>query len=113
MTTATTRTSLVDSSSSAIPTPRSAAFWARTSCAYSKTSAADRLSARSEQLRAYARKALPALDGRVRVTGLEAPIEIIRDQWGMAHIYASSLHDAYFGQGFITAADRLWQVELA
>ena len=53
------------------------------------------------------------LEGEIRISGLHSPITLIRDRWGMAHIFATDMHDAYFGQGFVTAADRLWQVELA
>ena len=38
--------------------------------------------------------------------------EIIRDRWGIPHIYAENLHDLFFAQGFVHAQDRLWQMEL-
>ncbi|HTO54092.1 MAG TPA: penicillin acylase family protein [Myxococcota bacterium] len=40
-----------------------------------------------------------------------AAIEILRDEWGIAHVRAESAPDAFFGQGFACAADRLWQME--
>lgn len=46
------------------------------------------------------------------VAGLEAPAEIIVDQWGVPHIYAGSTRDALFLQGYNAARDRLWQIDL-
>ena len=48
----------------------------------------------------------------IRVDGLAQPVEIIRDRWGVPHIYAQSTHDLFFAQGYITAKDRLWQIDL-
>ena len=55
---------------------------------------------------------LPRSDGTLQAPGLSAPVEIIRDQWGVPHIYAADLHDLFFAQGFVHAQDRLWQMEL-
>ena len=46
------------------------------------------------------------------VPGLSAPVEILRDRWGIAHIYARNEHDLFFAQGFNVARDRLFQLEL-
>ena len=46
------------------------------------------------------------------VPGLEAPVEIRKDQWGISHIYAQNQHDLFFAQGFNAARDRLFQFEL-
>jgi penicillin amidase len=46
------------------------------------------------------------------VSGLEAPVEILIDSWGVPHIYASSIYDAFLAQGFNAARDRLWQIDL-
>src|SRR5689334_5099546 len=48
----------------------------------------------------------------VRVPGLEKQVEILRDRWGVPHIYASTVHDLFFAQGYITARDRLFQIDL-
>src|SRR5260370_38258451 len=48
----------------------------------------------------------------VRVPGLEKQVEILRDKWGVPHIYASTEHDLFFSQGYITAQDRLFQIDL-
>lgn len=58
------------------------------------------------------RRPLPKTRGRVRVDGIEGPVEIRRDRWGVPHISARSRHDLWFGQGFCHAQDRLWQLEL-
>src|SRR5690349_24761018 len=48
----------------------------------------------------------------VRVAGLQEPVEILRDRWGVPHIYAANQHDLFFAQGYITATDRLFQIDL-
>ncbi len=48
----------------------------------------------------------------VRVPGLERQVEILRDRWGVPHIYATNQHDLFFAQGYITARDRLFQIDL-
>lgn len=55
--------------------------------------------------------AVPALDGERRVQGLERPVSIRRDVHGVAHIRAETEHDAWFGQGYACAQDRMWQME--
>jgi len=56
--------------------------------------------------------ALSQIDGTVAVPGLEAPVTVIRDRWGVPHISAQSTEDLYFAQGFVMAQDRLWQMEM-
>src|SRR5271157_2913385 len=48
----------------------------------------------------------------IRTPGLEKRVEILRDRWGVPHIYASTVHDLFFAQGWITARDRLFQIDL-
>ncbi len=43
---------------------------------------------------------------------LDQPVEILRDRWGIAHIYAQNEHDLFFAQGYNVARDRLFQLEL-
>ncbi|HEX7140405.1 MAG TPA: penicillin acylase family protein, partial [Vicinamibacterales bacterium] len=50
--------------------------------------------------------------GTQTVEGLEAPVRVVRDRWGIPHIYASSQHDLFFAQGFVQAQDRLFQMDL-
>jgi len=63
-------------------------------------------------LRWRARASLPALDGAIPVPGLSARVEILRDARGVPHIRAQSIADALFAQGYATAQDRLWQMDL-
>ncbi|HVP43757.1 MAG TPA: penicillin acylase family protein [Terriglobales bacterium] len=60
---------------------------------------------------AVARRALPALDGTVQVAGLSAPVRVIRDPQGVPHITAETRRDLLFAQGYVTAQDRLWQMD--
>jgi penicillin G amidase len=58
------------------------------------------------------RRPLPPLDGEIRVKGASGVVEIVRDRWSIPHISAREPMDAFFGQGFCHAQDRLWQMEL-
>ena len=53
-----------------------------------------------------------AEDKKFVLDGLTAPAEILVDQWGVPHIYASNYYDVFFVQGFNAARDRLWQIDL-
>lgn len=53
-----------------------------------------------------------AADEILDVAGLQAPVEILTDRWGVAHIYAQNEHDLFFAQGYNAARDRLFQFEL-
>ncbi|MCS6801040.1 MAG: penicillin acylase family protein [Chloroflexota bacterium] len=54
------------------------------------------------------RRALPRV-----VSGISAPVEIVRDRWWTPHVRAASIADALFGLGFVHAQDRLFQMDLA
>src|SRR5215471_390655 len=60
----------------------------------------------------YLRRSLPQVDGTLRVPGLAAPIDIVRDADAIPHIFAANKQDALFGLGYVHAQDRLWQMEL-
>jgi penicillin amidase len=57
------------------------------------------------------RRAWPEVDGRLTVPGLSAPVEIVRVEPGVPHLYARNAHDLFFAQGYVHAQDRLWQME--
>jgi penicillin G amidase len=59
-----------------------------------------------------ARKALAVISGQLRMPGLDHPVNVLRDRWGVAHIYAQGQHDLFFAQGVVAAQDRLFQMEL-
>src|SRR6266516_3434326 len=48
----------------------------------------------------------------LRVPGLSQPVDILRDRWGLNHIYAKNEHDLFFAQGYAAARDRLFQFEM-
>src|SRR2546426_6778814 len=58
-----------------------------------------------------ARSALPQLDGTVQVPGLAAQVKVTRDAHGVPTIDAARLDDLFFAQGYVTAQDRLWQMD--
>jgi len=65
-----------------------------------------------QSLSALASKALAQIDGDIEIPGLREPVEIIRDEWGVPHIYAQNDSDLFFAQGYVMAQDRLWQMEM-
>ena len=50
--------------------------------------------------------------GELKLAGLKAPVKVLRDEKGMAYIYAQNTDDAMLAHGFVTAQDRLFQMEL-
>ncbi|MDP2390146.1 MAG: penicillin acylase family protein, partial [Acidobacteriota bacterium] len=48
----------------------------------------------------------------IQVMGLSQPVEILRDHWGINHIYAQNEADLFFAQGYAAAKDRLFQFEM-
>jgi penicillin amidase len=52
------------------------------------------------------------VDGQIHVSGLKQPVTVLRDRWGVPHIYAQNQHDLFFAQGFVAAQDRLFQMEM-
>jgi penicillin amidase len=59
-----------------------------------------------------AKGVLAQIEGEIKVPGLKQPVEVLRDKWGVAHIYAKDQHDLFFAQGFVAAQDRLFQMDL-
>lgn len=57
------------------------------------------------------RSSYPITAGEIRLTGLRAPVEVLRDKHGIPHIYASNDHDLFLAQGFVHAQDRFWQMD--
>jgi len=54
---------------------------------------------------------LPQTSGTLQLSGLSAPVTVIRDGDGVPHIYGETEDDLYMAQGFVHAQDRLWQME--
>jgi penicillin amidase len=65
-----------------------------------------------EAIREAARQALPPVEGEIALGGLREPVEVVRDRWGVPHIYAQNEVDLFFAQGYVVASDRLFQLEL-
>lgn len=74
----------------------------------SRTTAAET----AEALLARSRASLAQLDGELSLSGLREPVEVLRDRWGVPHIYAQNADDLFFAQGLVAAQDRLFQMDL-
>src|SRR5262245_4506583 len=59
-----------------------------------------------------ARATLAKLEGEIRLPALRQRVEVLRDRWGVPHIYARNTDDLFFAQGFVAAQDRLFQLEM-
>jgi penicillin G amidase len=66
----------------------------------------------AEQLREKTSTSLSTMAGKILIAGLQQPVKVLRDRWGVPHIYARNQHDLFFAQGFVAAQDRLFQMEL-
>jgi penicillin amidase len=64
-----------------------------------------------DDVRAAAEAAVPRLEGELPVSGLAGRVEVLRDTWGVPHIFATSLEDVFRAQGFIVASERLFQID--
>ena len=62
-------------------------------------------------VRRTARKSFPVVEGEIQITGLDGPVRIYRDGYGIPHIYATTHHDLFFSQGYVHAQDRFWQMD--
>jgi penicillin G amidase len=61
---------------------------------------------------AAGQRKLTAPSDTLGVIGLNQPVEVLRDRWGINHIYAKTEHDLFFAQGYNAAKDRLFQFEI-
>ena len=57
------------------------------------------------------RRPFPVTSGVLVVGGLEQPVTVQRDAWGIPSVYASTSHDLFFGQGYVHAQDRFWEMD--
>ncbi|HEX7138669.1 MAG TPA: penicillin acylase family protein [Vicinamibacterales bacterium] len=55
---------------------------------------------------------LAQTSGTLSVAGLSDEVRVVRDRWGIPHIYAKNAGDLFFAQGFVQAQDRLFQIDL-
>ena len=59
------------------------------------------------------RRPFPQTDGNLYLPGLQAPVDVYRDEYGVPHIFASNIHDLFMAQGFVHSQDRFWQMEFS
>jgi penicillin amidase len=69
-------------------------------------------SAQQGSFDALARASLATIDGELWLRGLRDTVRVLRDPWGVPHVYAKNIDDLFFAQGFVQAQDRLWQMEM-
>lgn len=61
----------------------------------------------------FMQKSLPPMEGKLALSGLKSPVSVIRDQYGIPHIKATTKVDALRALGFVMASERLFQMELS
>lgn len=54
----------------------------------------------------------PRLSGELKIPGFTQPVSVIRDSYGVPHIRSENSHSAYFALGYVSASDRLFQMEI-
>jgi penicillin amidase len=62
---------------------------------------------------ALLRRPLAQTKGSINLPGLQDRVQVIRDRWGVPHIYAGTSQDLFFAQGFVHAQDRFFQMEFS
>lgn len=62
-------------------------------------------------LRQRLKRPSPPVNGRYTLPGLQKKVQILRDTWGVPHIYAATERDLFYAQGFVHAQDRLFQMD--
>ena len=58
------------------------------------------------------RRPWPETDGSIRLDGLDRPVEVLRDGFGVPHVYADTVDDLFAAQGFVHAQDRFWEMDV-
>jgi len=61
---------------------------------------------------AFFRSAVPSYTGTIEIEGLSAPVEVRTDEYGVPHLFAENEHDLFFAQAYITARERMFQMEM-
>ncbi len=61
---------------------------------------------------AAVRRPWPQTAGTVRLDALERPVDVYRDAFGVAHVYADTTEDLFAAQGFVHAQDRFWEMDV-
>src|SRR5262245_35667370 len=79
-------------------------------CSGTRTSSTD--TSKPQSFETVAKASLATIEGVTPVKGLTADVEVLRDRWGVPHIYAGNTDDLFFAQGYTIAQDRLWHMEM-
>lgn len=58
------------------------------------------------------RRPFPQVDGELTLAGLDAPVTVLRDEWGVPHLYGDSTTDLVMAQGWVHAQDRFWEMDV-
>ena len=61
---------------------------------------------------ATVRRLFPQTDGEISLPGLTSPVEVLRDKWGVAHLYADNAEDLFEAQGYVHAQDRFFEMDV-
>lgn len=61
---------------------------------------------------AMVRRPFPQTDGEINLAGLDASVDVLRDRWGVAHIYADNAEDLFEAQGYVHAQDRFFEMDV-
>ncbi|HEU4546312.1 MAG TPA: penicillin acylase family protein [Microlunatus sp.] len=61
---------------------------------------------------ATVRRSFPQTDGEISLPGLTSPVEVLRDTWGVAHLYADNAEDLFEAQGYVHAQDRFFEMDV-
>jgi penicillin amidase len=77
----------------------------------SGSSAETTTAAPPNDVKELAHRSLAEIDGTLKLSGLKQSVQIVRDEWGVPHIYAQNTDDLFFAQGYVMAQDRLWEME--
>lgn len=57
------------------------------------------------------RRSFPQTSGEISLAGLSAPVDVLRDERGIPHLYADTPDDLFFAQGYVHAQDRFWEMD--
>ena len=60
----------------------------------------------------FFRQPLPDYDGTIVLDGLEGEVTVRFDEYGVPHIFAENEHDLFFAQGYLTARERMFQMDM-
>ena len=60
----------------------------------------------------FFRTAVPSYEGSVAIDGLGSKVEVRTDEHGIPHIFAENDLDLFFAQGYVTARERMFQMEI-